>query len=319
MGVKARLLRTFYNSNIARTLFNYYVGAWTTITSRIPVGTNVYELDWDTLIILDTCRVDALKQIEPEYDFINSVNSIVSVGSTSNEWMANTFTKKYLDEVSNTTYVSANGYSSRVFEDRLYPEIHMGGKHHPPAWPKNNICYPEDFYDLDQVWRYAPQDSPGHTLPKYVLDRTVAHHRNTGAEKLVVHFNQPHAPYIATALEQERDLYEYEKSPFEALRKGESKSKVWEAYLNNLRMVLDQVEILLENISADKVAISADHGEAFGEWGMYGHLPGMLHPHVKRVPWVITSASDTGNYTPTLEPEETDRDTEEHLRALGYK
>ena len=320
MGIRDVFIKKFYNNNATRTAFKYYVGAWTTVTSWVPIGTNIYDLDWDVLILLDTCRVDALEQVAPEYDFIpDKIDSIVSIGSTSNEWMANTFVTDYIDQVNETAYISANGYSSRVFEDRLYPEIHMGGKHQPPAWPKDKICYPKDFYNLDQVWRYAPQDSPGHTLPEYVLDRTVAHYRNTGAEKLVAHFNQPHAPYIATALEQDRDLHKHEKLPFEALRNGESKSKVWDAYLDNLRMVLDQVAILLENISADKVAISADHGEAFGEWGMYGHLPGMLHPHVKRVPWVVTSASATGNYTSTLEPEETDRDTEEHLRALGYK
>lgn len=319
MEIRKAFIKKIYNNNIARIAYKYYVGVWTTATSRLPIGTNVYELDWDVLILLDTCRVDALKQVASEYNFISDIDSIISIGSTSNEWMANTFTTDYIEKVNETIYISANGYSSRVFEDRLYPEIHMDGKHQPPSWLKNNICYPDDFYDLDQVWRYAPQDSPGHTLPEYVVDRAVAHNRTTNAKKIVAHFNQPHAPYIATALEENRDLYDYEELPFDALRNGEKKSKVWNAYLDNLRLVLDQVEILLENISADKVAISADHGEAFGEWKMYGHLPGMIHPHVKRVPWVTTSASDTDNYTPTLEPEETSRDPEEHLQALGYK
>lgn len=314
-----RIIKSLYNNNFTRSLYKYYVGLWTTITSRKPIGTNIYERDWDILILLDTCRIDALENLQPEYDFLSDVSSIISVGSTSNEWMANTFTEDYINEVNDTIYVSANGYSSRVFEERLYPEVHMSTKQHPPAWPKDNICYPEDFYELDQVWRYAPQNNPGHTLPEYVTDRAITHNRTTDANRLIVHFNQPHAPYIAKAIENNRDLHFYEESPFKALRNGESKSKVWDTYLDNLRMVLDNVEILLKNASADKVAISADHGEAFGEWGMYGHLPGMIHPHVKRVPWLITSATDTGEYTPTLEQKETDRDTEEHLRALGYK
>jgi hypothetical protein len=319
MGIKNRLTRGFYNNNIARNIFKYYVGAWTTVTSRIPIGTNIYERDWDTLLILDTCRIDALRQVAPEYDFISGIESIVSVGSTSNEWMANTFTETYLQEVNKTAYVSANGYSSRVFEDRLYPEVHMDGKHHPPSWPKNNICEPEDFARLDQVWRYAPQDNPGHTLPEYVMDRAISVNRSGIADREVIHFNQPHAPYIATALSEDRELHDHEESPFDALRDGVSKSVIWEAYLDNLRMALDQIEILLANISAEKVVITADHGEAFGEWGMYGHLPGMLHPHVKQVPWATTSATDTEGYEPTLEPSETGRNTEEHLRALGYK
>jgi hypothetical protein len=30
----------------------------------------VYDLEWDTLIILDTCRVDALRTVADEYDFL---------------------------------------------------------------------------------------------------------------------------------------------------------------------------------------------------------------------------------------------------------
>lgn len=32
-----------------------------TISSRMDLGYNVYNEDWDLLIILDTCRVDALR------------------------------------------------------------------------------------------------------------------------------------------------------------------------------------------------------------------------------------------------------------------
>jgi hypothetical protein len=38
---------------------------------------------------------------------------------------------------------------------------------------------------------------------------------------------------------------------------------VWEAYLDNLRYVLDNIEELLQNVDG-KVVISADHGELFG-------------------------------------------------------
>lgn len=33
-----------------------------------------------------------------------------------------------------------------------------------------------------------------------------------------------------------------------------------------------------------RVVITADHGEAFGGWGAYGHPMGMMHPAVRRVP-----------------------------------
>jgi hypothetical protein len=83
--------------------------------------------------------------------------------------------------------------------------------------------------------------------------------------------------------------------------------------------VLDDVEILLENVDADTVAITADHGEAMGEWGFHSHNIGCPHPIVRKVPWVTTSATDTGSYEPSLEPEaEVEPDTQAQLKDLGY-
>lgn len=44
--------------------------------SRFGDRWNVLNKDWDLLIILDTCRPDALHQLRHEYDFINNVDSV---------------------------------------------------------------------------------------------------------------------------------------------------------------------------------------------------------------------------------------------------
>jgi hypothetical protein len=88
-----------------------------------------------------------------------------------------------------------------------------------------------------------------------------------------------------------------------------------------LRWVLDSVSAVLRNIDADTAVITADHGEAFGEHGVYYHHAGALHPNIRRVPWLETTATDTGTYEPNFKPEsgrESDRDLEEALAALGY-
>ncbi|MFB6225192.1 MAG: hypothetical protein ABEI13_01925, partial [Candidatus Paceibacteria bacterium] len=59
------------DSKIPIKLYEYYIAAWMTATSHHPVGINVLDLEWDTLILLDTCRVDALREVAPEYDFLN--------------------------------------------------------------------------------------------------------------------------------------------------------------------------------------------------------------------------------------------------------
>lgn len=90
-------------------------------------------------------------------------------------------------------------------------------------------------------------------------------------------------------------------------------------YLDNLRIALDDVELALSNMDAEKVAITADHGEAIGEWGEVDHREGNPHPVVKRVPWVETSATDEGSYTPGPKPEEDpSTSVEDRLADLGY-
>jgi hypothetical protein len=135
---------------------------------------------------------------------------------------------------------------------------------------------------------------------------------------MILHYHQPHNPYAAKAMEEGRELFDYE------MHYRLDPERAWESYLADLRYVLDDVELLLNNIDADRVVISSDHGEAFGEYGIYGHPIGSLHPHVRKVPWAITSGQDSGEYTPeTPHPSESkeasEQDVDETLKALGYK
>lgn len=304
MGIKTTILEKVYHQ---------YVGTAMTIFSRYPIGTNVYELEWDVLLILDTCRVDALKEVAPEYDFIDEVGSIISVGSSSSEWMANTFTEEYRDEVENTVYVSANAFAQRVLHGRDFPDSTRG-----VSWSNWKTLTDQDLLNLDQPWKYAPNPSHGHIRPEYTTDRAIANAREYDPDRLIVHYSQPHPPYTANADREGRELRDYEKDHRSYLRNGGDFDKVWNAYLDNLRMVLDEVEIVLDNIDADTVAISADHGEAFGEWGIYWHMIGLPHPKLKRVPWVVTTATDTGEYEPTVTPGGPSKDVNQHLKDLGY-
>lgn len=99
--------------------------------------------------------------------------------------------------------------------------------------------------------------------------------------------------------------------------------RAWESYLADLRYVLDDVEQLLDNIDADRVVISANNGEAFGEYGVYGRPIGALHSYVRNVLWAITTASGSGTYTPEIprpsaSDETSNRDVDETLDTLGY-
>jgi hypothetical protein len=300
-------------SKLLTKLYYQYVGTSMSIFSRWPLGTNVFELDWDVLLILDTCRVDALREVEEEYDFINDIGSIISVGSNSPEWIANTFVKDYQDELNQTVYVSANAFAKRVLQEREFPDTNRG-----LSWSKWRTVTDDELLDLDQPWRYAPDPPHGHIRPEHVTDRAIANAREYNPERLVVHYSQPHSPYTATADRENRPLEDYEADPRTYLKNGGDRKKVWNAYIDNLRLVLDEVEVILDNIDAETVAISADHGEAFGEGGVYWHLAGVPHPYLKRVPWVETTASNTGDYEPSLTRSKSSKSVEQQLQDLGY-
>jgi len=302
-----------FKQTILKNLYYQYVGTTMSLFSRYPIGTNVFERDWDVLLILDTCRVDALNEVAHEYDFIKTVDSMTSVGSCSPEWIGCTFTEKYIDAIQDTIYISANAFAERVLVDREFPDSNRG-----ISWSNWRTVRGRDFLALDQPWKYAPDPPHGHIRPEHLTDRAIANAKEHEPDRMIVHYSQPHAPYTANADAEERELKEYEQNPRDYLRNDGDYNKVWEAYLDNLRLVLDEVSIILNNIDANTVAISADHGEAFGEWGIYHHLAGLPHPHLKRVPWVTTSASNTGDYQPTLSPDSTEKAVEEHLRDLGY-
>ncbi|WP_154020025.1 alkaline phosphatase family protein [Halococcus sediminicola] len=305
------------NRDLVASAYSTYVGAWTTLTSRYPIGTNIYEREWDLLILLDTCRVDALREVADDYEFLGEINRLLSVGSTSNEWIANTFVDQYASEISETAYVSANGYAERVLEDGIYPEVYIGGRRSPPSLTADRTVDHETFGELDYAWKRGESEYEGHIPPRVVTDRAIELGREGEYDHIALHYSQPHAPYTVAAQCEDRERREYEENPFSALRSGTDRSLVWEAYLEELRSVLDEVELLIENFDADTVAITADHGEAFGEYGIYGHLPGLLHPDVKYVPWVVTSGTDSQEYTPS-QYNQTTTNTREHLEALGY-
>lgn len=306
----AALLDALSATRIGRRAALAYRRCWATATARYPPGTNVFEREWDLLVVLDACRVDALRTVAPEYDFLGPVDSVTSVGSTSSEWIANTFRLEHSPEIARTACVTSNAYVQAVVEDRQYP----GGTDH--------VVAPDALAVLDQPWRYVPDEQVPffHVPPRYVTDQAVAVARSHDPGRLLVHYRPPHAPYTAGAIAEDRDLASHEKDPFGALRDGVDPELVWAAYLDELRRGLDEAARLLRNVNAERVVITADHGEAFGEWGVYGHPMGMLHPTVRRVPWVETTATDTGTYEPSAgSPRDAgSRDVDEHLRNLGY-
>jgi hypothetical protein len=105
---------------------------------------------------------------------------------------------------------------------------------------------------------------------------------------------------------------------------------VWEAYNENLDVVLAEVEPLLGELSGKSV-ITADHGNLVGERlgpvptrRKYGHPYGVHTEELVKVPWFVVEgdARKTVRAEPPVEGDGegiSDAELEDKLAALGYR
>lgn len=324
----------------ARTCQYLGLPIWNTVTSRYPTGTNVFDREWDLLVILDAGRVDAFRELSDTV-LPDEIGRIRSVGSASSEWTLQTFRTEYRAEISKTALVTRNGWPENFLRRRSHehdPDFESQSQRGLPAWSPVSS---EDFAYFERIQSVANLDDRIHPesthLPHIVTDRAISVARNREFDRLIVWYMQPHYKFIADAVdwtpgeasidelmngpEPTRDLRPGEVS-YDAARRGEvSPAEVRASYLSNLRFVLEYVEILLENVDAETAVISADHGEAHGELGVWGHPFGWPFAPVKTVPWAETTATDERTYEPRfdeLRRETTVEERREILEDLGY-
>jgi len=300
--------------------------------SRFPYGENVLDEDWDVLIILDTCRLDALRKLarRTNYNWLSEdqVQSRTSIGGSTFEWTAQTFRRGYKNQAQEVDPIAGNAVVEEVLEGNRTPEEAEGVVWAPTNW---NVLSKSELNDVVSVsgLRAATRPAEGHEdrphpSASLVTDLAIQHARERNPNRMIIHYIQPHYPFYTAIESGERDeLVDWEVFPFSYLRnKTVSYEEVWNRYLEELQTGLDSVDTLLSNIDAERVTITADHGEGFGERWLgvkgYKHRVGMLHPKVRKVPWLTTTAEDTGEYTPEVELKETGESREKMLESLGY-
>jgi hypothetical protein len=315
---------------------------WNTATSRHPIGTNVFDMDWDLLIVLDACRADALRALAAEVPFIDDVGQRWSLGSMSAEWMLNTFHRRRASAIEKTGYISCNSWSDRIFVDRVHENPTHEYRSIRRGWPAWNPVSAESFGHYELVKEIANHagmalHSDSNVVHHIATDRAIAMGRESNLDRMIVHYLSPHLKYIAGALDwspgicsigelmrgprQTRPLKPEERS-FRPAKVGEvTRGEVFEMYQRELRFVLDYVGILLQNYEAETVLITADHGEALGELGVWGHPFGWPHPAIRTVPVVATTAADEQTYSSHFSPLDRSPTEQEHktfLVEMGY-
>jgi len=263
-------------------------------------GVPIYDREWDLLVVLDGCRMDLMTEVADEYAFIESVDSATSVDTMTQPWMMANFGEDYRSETAGTAYVCGSPFSDATLDA-------------------------EEFLLLEEVWKDGWNDDLGTVLPRAMTDRAIEVGRDHDPERMVVHYLQPHHPFIPDPeLDPGQSIENFNEEAWDdiwdRLRHGEvSKERVWNAYRENLRYVLADVELLLENVDAETVVITSDHGNAFGEWGIYGHPMHTPLSCLRTVPWIETEAKDTESRESEEHVCSVASDVQDRLRQLGYQ
>lgn len=274
-------------------------------------GTNVFDKDWDNLIILDACRYDAFKevnhlpgQLEPHY----------SLGSSSSEFVRANFRDRELHDV---VIVSANGWYKKIEEEYEDSDVDVHDLILISNDDTESISSSLDTVRPDREW----------ILPEVVTNRAREAIQTYPDKRILIHYQQPHTPYIGPTGKKYADEIPKKFDGKERLKT--SHDVLWQAYYENLEIVLKEVEDLYSDL-VGKTIISADHGDLLGERGFpmparqYGHPDRTYRNELVKVPWFelsyeerkeITNESPVENTVEDLTMEEVD----ERLKSLGYK
>jgi len=251
---------------------------------RFVSGTPIWAFDWDVCCILDGCRVDTFRESHPD------AGSYWSVGASSKQWIERTFGEPR----ENVAYITGNPFSGRA-------EHSVGYYHAEPV---------QDTQLIETV--------PPANLAAYAL--AVWDHRDElGIDRIVVHFMQPHVPFRKHPkwFARFRESEIWGSNQWKTIGDEIPEPEWFDTYRDNLKWVLSDGVCPIQNAIDGTVGVTADHGNAAGEWGIYGHLAGVAVPSVRKVPWLSLDGDGNGIKTDVeLGGREIDR--EQQLRALGY-
>lgn len=273
-------------------------------------GSNFMDADWDNLILLDACRYDTF---EETVSLSGELSRVQSVGSKTRQFLRNTFED---DEFHDTVYVTANPQHASLVDDSTFHAV-------IPVW--------QDHWD----------DEHGSVLPDPVTDAALAAADQFPNKRLLVHYLQPHQPFIGpkgqdfmrdhnlqgVEFNQRDGVGELDLYP--ALNHGlldVSDDELYAHYKENLGAVLSSVKRLIAGLGGKSV-ITSDHGELLGDTAgpipisSYGHGKTFHTPALLDVPWFELDYTDRRSVEaepPQSEIEVDSSVVENRLSQLGY-
>lgn len=288
---------------IGKELFGFYYNA---IVGND--GLYVMEEDWDNLLIVDAARYDLTAETladDPDVD----VEKRASRGSATGEFVEQNFEGEAFHD---TVYVTAN--------PTINPELG------------------DVFHEIDYVWDDGWDDERGTVLPAVAAERALRMERRHPDKRLIVHFIQPHYPFLGADLPgsitelragARGEGRGEDVNPWLLVRDGEIDAEtMWSAYTENHRIALAEA-LDLAGALRGKSVVTSDHGNVMGDpvfpslgvLAIYGHPWGVHIDGLIDVPWIEVADGERKRHV-SEPPVKTGRTVEstvsDRLESLGY-
>lgn len=277
-------------------------------------GIEVMDEDWDNLIVLDACRADIFADVVGE-DTFDDYRVVKSKASATPEWMERNFAGKAFGD---TVYVSANPWVSKIAADSFHDIVNL--------WLDEYDILEEELADVEVLGELG-LDFGATIHPDKVNRRTLETADEYDDKRLIVHYFQPHAPFVGNLDGTKKNPDEITGiHPGEPLARGMvSKEDVWNEYRENLAYVWHHARELASQLDG-KTVITSDHGELFGEWLRpfpirgYAHPIGLRSPEIVDVPWAVIDGDRRRIVDDSVRSIGVDQqEVSDRLRDLGYK
>ena len=254
-------------------------------------GVYIVEEQWDHLIILDACRYDTFKEVLQEMAIEGKLESRSSRGSNTKSFLSENFRSERFEEI---IYIASNPHVSRLLTGKFYKTVH--------------------------VWKTGWDETLGTVPPSAVYASALREIQKHPNKKLIIHFMQPHYPYISLNVNLEAAANALFLAPDAKRKFSEKDVKIENKYVfnpfkyffrefcpyvkmgrevllrahkDNLKWVMPYVKKLF-GILEGKIVVISDHGDAFGETihplipiHIYFHPPNIRIPVLVKVPWLI--------------------------------
>jgi hypothetical protein len=286
---------------------------------------NVLEEEWDCLVVLDACRYDAFAELHGEY-LEGTVEKRRSPGSSTPEWAAKTFTGEHdIAYFSGNPFINSLGIPLSELKWGASCDYDWTASDHiaevfdlwqsawdddlgtiPPGNVNEAVRANRDAVDrrdrtvVHYMQPHAPylQRGTGRKLTR-IRDGISAQAEagedgDGGSETLIGRMsdaarNRIESTLGDSSLAMQLGMWaELDADSLPAVGADGSRRALRRYYDENLRLVLESVRELLPEFDGP-VVVTADHGEAFGEQGVWEHHIETHIPALTDVPWFRVS------------------------------